>query len=59
MICKDKALEMPDRRFNDFAMGMAKVTEKFLSNFDPENLLFINVLLNITVYCDGFLGISQ
>ena len=52
MICPADALEMSDRKFKKFAMGMAKATERFLRNFDPENLLFINFLLNITVFCD-------
>ncbi len=52
MVCPTKALEMEDRRFEDFAMGMALVTDKFLRRFDPEDLLFINFLIDITVYCD-------
>ena len=31
---------------------MALVTEKFLKKFKPEDLLFINVLTNITMFCD-------
>jgi uncharacterized Fe-S center protein len=52
MICPQKALTMEDRRFEDFAQGMALITAHFLKKFKPENLLFINFLTNITIYCD-------
>lgn len=52
MICPEGALKMEDRKFEDFSMGMALVTAKFLQKFKPENLLFINLLTNITIYCD-------
>ena len=52
MICPSKALVMEDRRFEDFSEGMALVTSKFLKRFTQENILFINFLTNITVYCD-------
>lgn len=52
MICPEKALEMEDRRFEDFSRGMALVAAKFLEKFEHGNLLFINFLLNITVFCD-------
>jgi len=52
MVCPTKALKMANRRFEDFSKGMALVTSVFLKKFKPENLLFINFLLNITVYCD-------
>jgi hypothetical protein len=52
MICPTGALTMPRRRFGDFAEGMARVATAFLQRFAPEQLLFINVLLNITMWCD-------
>jgi hypothetical protein len=52
MVCPRKAIKMSKRRFEDFSKGMALVTAKFLKRFKPENLLFINVLTNITIYCD-------
>jgi uncharacterized Fe-S center protein len=52
LICPSKSLAMEDRTFEDFSQGMALVTEKFLRKHAPENMLFINVLLNITVFCD-------
>ncbi|MBL8027665.1 MAG: DUF362 domain-containing protein [Fibrobacteres bacterium] len=52
MVCPKKAIKMSKRKFEDFSKGMALVTAKFLKRFAPENLLFINILTNITIYCD-------
>ena len=52
MICPKGALTMENRQFRDFSQGMALVTAAFLKRFAPENLLFINLLTNITMYCD-------
>lgn len=52
MVCPEEAITMEDRKFEDFSQGMAMVTAAFLKKFRPENLLFINVLMNITPYCD-------
>lgn len=52
MICPKKAIRMENRKFEDFAEGMALVTAAFLNHFKPEQLLFINVLTQLTMYCD-------
>ncbi|MFC1694156.1 DUF362 domain-containing protein, partial [Candidatus Latescibacterota bacterium] len=52
MICPENAITVEDSKFEDFSHGMAQVTAKFLKKFTPENLLFINFLTQITVYCD-------
>ncbi|MEI7880311.1 MAG: DUF362 domain-containing protein [bacterium] len=52
MICPEKAIRMENRKFKDFAEGMALVTTAFLRHFKPEQLLFINVMTQITMYCD-------
>ncbi len=52
LICPEKAIKMEDRRFEDFSHGMARVTAAFLSKFKPQSLFYINVLTNITMYCD-------
>lgn len=52
MICPEKAIRMENRKFKDFAEGMAQVTSAFLKHFKPEQLLFVNVLTQITMYCD-------
>jgi uncharacterized Fe-S center protein len=43
---------MENRRFEDFAMGMALVTKKFLRKYRPGRTLFINFLTDITIFCD-------
>jgi hypothetical protein len=52
MICPQGAVTMEGHQFRDFARGMALVTAAALKKFAPENLLFINFLTNITMYCD-------
>ncbi len=52
MICPEEAITMENRKFDDFSMGMAQVTAAFLKRFTPDNMLFINFLTNITMYCD-------
>jgi uncharacterized Fe-S center protein len=52
LICPTRALKLANRSFEDFAEGMARVTAAFLKKFAPEQLLFINVLLTITMFCD-------
>ncbi len=50
--CEQHALTVEDRKFEDFSEGMALVTAKFLEKFKPNNLLFINFLTDITMFCD-------
>lgn len=52
MLCPTGALRMEGRRYEDFVHGIALVTAQFLKKFKPEQLLFINVLLQITIFCD-------
>ncbi|MBT4482857.1 MAG: DUF362 domain-containing protein [Candidatus Latescibacteria bacterium] len=52
MVCPEKAITMEDRKFEEFSRGMALVTSAFLKKFKPQDLLFINFLTNITIYCD-------
>ncbi|MFC1490880.1 DUF362 domain-containing protein, partial [Candidatus Latescibacterota bacterium] len=52
MICPEKAITVENRKFDDFSMGMAQLTAAFLKKFTPDNMLFINFLTDITMYCD-------
>lgn len=52
MICPTGSLRDDADRYDAFQEGLARVTAKFLDHFKPENRLFINVLLGITIYCD-------
>jgi len=51
-VCPNGAITMTGRKFEDFSEGLALLASTFLKKFRPENLLFINFLTNITVYCD-------
>jgi uncharacterized Fe-S center protein len=52
MICPSKALTLEDRTFDDFARGMALTTAAFLKKHDPRDMVHINVLTEITIFCD-------
>jgi len=52
LICPQKALTLAGGRYREFQLGMAKTTSEVLKTFAPENLVFINLLMNITVFCD-------
>jgi hypothetical protein len=52
LICPSKALTVENRTFEDFARGMALTIAAFLRKHKPENMLFINFLTDITIWCD-------
>ncbi|OGV62759.1 MAG: hypothetical protein A3K19_10630 [Lentisphaerae bacterium RIFOXYB12_FULL_65_16] len=52
LICPKKAIKMIGGAYKDFQHGMALTTSQVLKCFKPENVVFINVLTNITIYCD-------
>jgi hypothetical protein len=52
LICPRKALKLIGGRYRDFQHGMAIATSQVLKTFAPENVLFINVLMDITIFCD-------
>lgn len=52
LLCPEHALSLDGKHFHDFAEGMALVSQRFLDKFKPEDTLFINFLLNITILCD-------
>jgi uncharacterized Fe-S center protein len=52
LICPQKALKMIGGGYKDFQRGMALTTSEVLKTFAPENVMFINVLTDITVFCD-------
>ncbi len=52
LACPEKAIEIDKKKFGDFSHAMALCTAHFLKKFKPENLLFINMLTNITILCD-------
>ncbi len=52
LICPEHAIHMLGGRYRDFQRGMALTTRAVLDGFKPENCYFINLLMNITVFCD-------
>lgn len=52
LVCPAKALKMLGGKYRDFQRGMALATQAVLSGFAPERRLFINVLTDITIFCD-------
>ena len=52
LICPEKALKMLGGKYRDFQRGMALTTKRVLDNFPPEQRVFINMLMNVTIFCD-------
>ena len=52
LICPKHAIKMEGGAYKDFQQGMALTTKLVLDNFAPGHVLFINMLMQITMYCD-------
>lgn len=52
LACPKKAIRIVDRKFALFQEGLARVTKLVLDSFEPGNVFNINVLMNITIFCD-------
>lgn len=52
MACPEHAIDFDDRNIFYFHCGLAAATREVLKHFDPNNVLYINVLLDITSFCD-------
>ncbi len=52
LICPHKALSMSGGGYEAFQQGMARTTAEVLKTFAPENVIFISLLKEITVFCD-------
>jgi uncharacterized Fe-S center protein len=52
LICPKKAIKMEGGAYKDFQEGMARVTKAVLDSFAPGRALFINMLMDISIYCD-------
>ena len=50
--CPEHAISFDDQNIYYFHCGLALATREVLKRFDPANVLFINVLLNIASFCD-------
>ncbi len=51
LACPEGAINITNAAYPDFQQGMALVVNKFLEHFQ-ENIFFINLLTNITIFCD-------
>jgi uncharacterized Fe-S center protein len=52
LVCPKKALTSSAEHFTRFQEGLARVAAVFLKHFKPDRVLFINFLLDITIFCD-------
>ncbi len=52
LACPAHAIHLSTEGLVHFQNGMALVTQKILETFEPGRVLFVNVLMNITPYCD-------
>jgi len=52
LICPQHAIRIAGGRYKDFQQGMARATAAILDGFRPNRALFINLLMDITVWCD-------
>jgi uncharacterized Fe-S center protein len=52
LACPKKAIKITGGGFVPFQRGLALATREVLRTFDPQRVLHINFLTQITVYCD-------
>ncbi len=52
LICPAKAIRLQGGGYRDFQRGMALTTSAVLKTFAPGAVVFINILTDITVFCD-------
>ncbi len=52
MACPEHAISFDDRNIYYFHSGLALATREVLKRLDPASVLFINVLMDITSFCD-------
>jgi uncharacterized protein len=52
LVCPTKAIKITGGGFEPFQKGMALATKEVLNAFDPQRILHINALMQITMLCD-------
>jgi len=50
--CPQKAIKINEGSIRQFQAGMARVTKACLDTFEPNRLLYINHVTNVTPFCD-------
>ncbi|MDR1398694.1 MAG: DUF362 domain-containing protein [Treponema sp.] len=51
-VCPAEAITLSDASYLDFQKGLALCTKTVLDTFQPDNVFYINLLINITAMCD-------
>lgn len=52
LICPEQAITMTAGGYLDFQKGMAMTSAKLLEQFPEDRRLFINMLMDTTIFCD-------
>jgi len=52
LACPEHAIEFDDRNIYYFHCGLAIAARETLKTFDPGSVLYVNVLLDVTSFCD-------
>jgi uncharacterized Fe-S center protein len=52
LACPTGAIKMSNRQFDRFQEGLARVAKLVVDTYKPGNVFHINVLTNITIFCD-------
>ncbi len=52
LACPVKALSLTGERFHDFQKGLALVAQQVIEHVGAERMLYLNQLMNITMFCD-------
>ena len=52
LACPEHAIEFDDRNIYYFHCGLAIATRETLKHLDPASVLYINVLMDVTSFCD-------
>jgi len=52
LICPKKAIQMEKGGYLDFQRGMAMTSAKLLEHFMPGRCIFLNMIMDVTIFCD-------
>lgn len=52
LACPEGAISTENASYEDFQEGNALIIKHVLDTLGPDNVLFVNILLNITIFCD-------
>lgn len=52
LACPEHAIKLVNPQFRTFQEALARTTKRILEEFDPSNVFHVNVLTQITLFCD-------